>query len=269
MAEVNYQKISKEIRKKILKMVFLSKSVHIGSALSCVDILTILYFGIMKIDPKRPLAQNRDRFILSKGHGAAALYATLAQRGFFAEKILETYCMDGGKLPGHNTKGYVPGIDTTTGSLGHGLAIGAGFALAGKMDNKKYRVFVLMSDGEQDEGAVWESALFASHYKLDNLIGIIDYNKIQSFGATNKVLNLEPLKEKWNSFGWVVKEAQGHDFNQIEKTLKKLPFSKNKPSMIIAHTIKGKGVSFMENKLEWHYHPPSEEQYDLALKELS
>jgi transketolase len=266
---MDYQKIASEIRKKILKMIFTSKSAHIGSALSCVDILVVLYFKIMKIDPQKPLSPSRDRFILSKGHGAAALYATLAQRGFFSDKILDTYCRDGGKLPGHNTAGYVPGVETTTGSLGHGLAIGAGMAQAAKMDNKKYRIFVLMSDGEQDEGAVWEAALFASHHKLDNLVGIIDYNKIQSFGETNRVLNLEPLKEKWSSFGWGVKEIAGHNFNQIEQALKRIPFSKNKPSLIIAYTIKGKGVSFMENKLEWHYYPPSESQYQQALKELN
>jgi transketolase len=269
MTKINYQKIAKGIRKKILKMIFDSRSSHIGSAFSCVDILTVLYFKILKIDPKNPSIESRDRFILSKGHAASALYATLAQRGFFPDKVLDTYCLDGGMLPGHATKGYVPGVEISTGSLGHGLSVGAGMALAGKADKKKYRVFVLISDGECDEGTVWEAALFAHHHKLDNLIGIIDYNKLQAFGKTKDVLDLEPLKEKWTSFGWQVKEIDGHNFNQIEKVLSKTPFKKNKPSIVIAHTIKGKGISFMESKLEWHYKSPSEKEYISALKELN
>lgn len=269
MPATNYQKIAKEIRKKILKMIFISQASHIGSALSCVEILVVLYFKVMKINPNNPSAENRDRFILSKGHAASALYATLAQRGFFPQKILDTYCLNGGRLPGHVTKDCVPGVETSTGSLGHGLAVGAGMTLAGKFDNKKYRVFALMSDGECDEGSVWETTLFASHHKLDNLIAIIDYNKLQAFGKTRDVLNLEPLKEKWTSFGWQVKEIDGHNFTQIEKVLSKIPFKKNKPSLIIAHTIKGKGISFMENKLEWHYKSPSEKEYAFALKELN
>jgi len=269
MPTINYQKIAKEIRKKILKMIFTSQSSHIGSALSCVDILTTLYFKILKIDPQKPSAENRDRFILSKGHAASALYATLAQRGFFSEEVLNSYCLNGGKLPGHSTIHCVPGVEVSTGSLGHGLAIGAGMAIAGKHDNKNYRVFVLMSDGECDEGSVWETAMFASHHELDNLIGILDYNKLQAFGKTKDVLNLEPLRKKWVSFGWQVKEIDGHNFKQIEKVLSKAPFKKNKPSIIIAHTIKGKGISFMENKLEWHYKSPSKEEYLFALKELT
>lgn len=270
MSEKNkdYGDIAKEIRKKILKMIFDSQSSHIGSALSCIDILTVLYFKILSIDPKNPLDENRDRFILSKGHAASALYATLAQRGFFPEKILDTYCLNGSKLAGHSTMNCMPGVEVSTGSLGHGLNIGAGIALAEKQDNKNYRVFVLMSDGECEEGTVWEAAMFGSHHKLDNLIAIIDYNKLQAFGRTNDVINLEPLKDKWISFGWRVQEIDGHNFNEIEKTCEKSPFEKNKPSIIIAHTIKGKGISFMENKLEWHYKSPNKEQYNSALKEL-
>jgi len=269
MSKSNYQKIAREIRKKILKMIFDSQASHIGSALSCVDILTVLYFKILNINPQSPLAENRDRFILSKGHAASALYATLAQRGFFPEEILDSYCLNGGKLPGHSTKGCVPGVEVSTGSLGHGLSMGAGMAIAAKHDNKNYKIFVLLSDGECDEGSVWETAMFASHHKLDNLIGIIDYNKFQAFGKTNDILNLEPLKEKWLSFGWQAQETDGHNFSQIEKTLNNVPFEKGKPSLIIAHTVKGKGISFMENKVEWHYKSPNKEQYNLALKELN
>jgi transketolase len=253
MEEINqdYKKIAREIRKKILKMMFISQASHIGSALSCTDILTVLYFKILSVDPKNPSAQNRDRFILSKG----------------PEEILNTYSMDGSKLPGELTK-WVPGVEVSTGALGHGFAMGAGMALAAKHDDLGYRVFVVLGDGECDEGSIWETALFASHHKLDNIIGIVDYNKLQAFGRTNEVLNLEPLKDKWISFGWGVEEINGHKFDEIEKALSNVPFKKDKPSLIIAHTIKGKGISFMENKLEWHYKSPTKEQYDLALKEL-
>lgn len=265
---MDYSQIAKEIRKKVLKMFFDSQTAHIGSSLSEVDILTILYFKILSIDPKNPTAEDGDRFLLSKGHGAAALYATLAQRGFFPEETLDIYCQNGGKLPSHSTRGCVPGVEVSTGSLGHGLPMGCGMALAGKRDSKKYRVFVLLSDGECDEGSNWEAALFASHHKLDNLIAIIDYNKLQAFGRTNEVLNLEPLDKKWQDFGWEVKEIDGHNFEEIENGLSKIPFQKGKPSLLIAHTIKGKGVSFMEDKLEWHYKNLTKEEYEQALKEL-
>ena len=265
---MDYSQISKEIRKKVLKMAFEARASHIGSSLSEVDILTVLYFKILSIDPKNPWFDDRDRFILSKGHGVAALYATLSQKGFFPENILDTYCKEGGKLPGHSTRNCAPGVEVSTGSLGHGLPMGAGMALAGKRDKKNYRVFVLMSDGECDEGTTWEAALFASHHGLDNLIVIIDYNKLQAFGRTNEVLNLEPLKEKWQSFGWKVKEINGHNFSEIENTLSRIPFEKTKPSLIIANTVKGKGISFMEDKLEWHYKNLTQEDYGKALKEL-
>jgi len=265
---MDYSQIAKEIRKKVLKMVFDSRTSHLGSSLSAVDILTVLYFKILKIDPKNPLDENRDRFILSKGHAAAALYAALAERGFFPKEILDGYCRDGGKLPGHSTRGCVPGVEVSTGSLGHGLPMGAGMAIAAKNDGKNYRIFILMSDGECEEGSVWEAALFASHHQLDNLIGIIDYNKLQAFGRTNEILNLEPLKKKWEDFGWKVKEVDGHSFSEIEESLSKIPFEKGKPSLLICHTIKGKGVSFIEDKLEWHYKNLTKEEYDMALKEL-
>lgn len=270
MNSANCRNISKDIRRHILKMHAKSNSSHIGSALSCVDILVALYFCVLKIDPKNPKDGNRDRFILSKGHGVSALYATLAKRDFFSETILEEYCIDGGRLPGHSTKDCAPGVEVSTGSLGHGLPIGAGMALSAKHDELGYRVFVLLSDGECDEGSVWEAALFASHHRLDNLIAIVDYNKIQAFGRTNEVLNLEPLTDKWKAFGWEVREIiDGHNFGEVISTLRKVSFKGKKPSVVIVHTVKGKGVSFMENKLEWHYKSPNKEELELALQELN
>ncbi len=265
---MDYSQIAKEIRKKVLRMSFRSKTAHIGSSLSEVDILTVLYFKILSIDPQNPEKDNRDRFVLSKGHGAAGLYAALAQRGFFGQGLLNTYCQDGSDLPGHSTKKCVPGVEVSTGSLGHGLPMACGMALVGKRDSKDYRVFVLMSDGEMEEGTTWEAALFASHHKLDNLVVLVDYNKLQALGRTNEVLNLEPLKDKWESFGWKVKEINGHNFQEIENALSELPFEQTKPSLVIAHTIKGKGVSFMEDKLEWHYKNLDEALLEKALREL-
>ena len=265
---MDYSQISKEIRRKVVKMVYCSKTAHLGSSLSIADILNVLYFKIMSIDPKNPTAEDRDRFLLSKGHAAAVLYATLAQKGFFPGEVLEGYCYDGGKLPGHSTKGCAPGVEVSTGSLGHGLPMGAGMALAAKNDGKGHRVFVLMSDGECEEGSVWEAALFSSHHKLDNLVGIIDYNKLQALGRTNDILNLEPLAKKWEDFGWRVKEINRHNFSEIEESLSSIPFEKGKPSLVIAHTIKGKGISFMEDKLESHYKKLDEESFKAALKEL-
>ena len=258
----------KEIKKGILDMHYLSQDSHIGSALSCVDIVAVLYFKIMNIDPKNPNKKNRDRFIMSKSHAVSALYAVLAEKGFFTKSLIKTYCQNKSKLPGHATKGSVPGIEASTGSLGHGIPIAIGMALAGKRDANDYRIFVLISDGECEEGTTWESALFASQHKLDNLIVIIDYNKLQALGKTNEVLNLEPLKEKWLSFGWQTKEIDGHNLSQIEKTLKSLPFEKDKPSVVIANTIKGKGLPTMEGKLESHYRSPDKEERDLFLKNL-
>jgi transketolase len=257
------------IRKNILQMVYRAQSSHIGSCYSCIEILTALYFKILRIDPKNPWLKTRDRFILSKGHAAAALYAVLAHRGFFPSKKLTSYGTDGTYLAGHPVAKKIPGVEFSTGSLGHGLGAGAGLALAAKNDRKEYRVFVLLSDGECDEGALWETALFASHHKLDKLTAIIDYNKLQAYGFTNQVLNLEPLADKWRAFGWVVKSVDGHNLPDLIKVLQKIPFTPKKPSLIIAHTIKGKGVSFMENDIFWHYHSPDEKEYQKALSELN
>lgn len=267
-AESDYKKLSTEIRKKILKMIFNSRTSHIGSSLSIVDILVVLYFKVLFIDPKKPWSKDRDRLILSKGHACASLYATLALRGFFSEEILGTYCINGGMLPGHSTMHCAPGVEVSTGSLGHGLSMGVGMAMAAKNDSGKYRIFVILSDGECEEGSVWEAAMFAAHNRLDNLVAIVDYNKLQAFGRTEEVMGLEPLKDKWASFGWGVREINGHNFSEIEKTLSKLPFTKNKPSVIIADTIKGKGISFMENQLAWHYKSPNKKQLEEGLEEL-
>jgi transketolase len=239
----------------------------VGTSLSIVDLLTVLYWRILRVDPTRPEWPDRDRFILSKGHGCAAVYVTLAKRGFFPEKWLETYCENGSRFTGHISHD-VPGVEVSTGSLGHGLCVGCGMALAGKRDNRPYRIFVLLSDGECDEGSTWEAALFAPHHKLDNLIAIVDYNKIQNFGNVKEILDLEPLADKWRTFGWEVREIDGHDFTQIERELLSVPFKSGRPSCIVAHTIKGKGVSFMENKLLWHYKPPDDKQLHQALVEL-
>ncbi len=260
--------LAKKIRAHVLRMVHRANASHAATCLSAADILAVLYSGILQVDPSRPDWPDRDRFILSKGHGCAAVYAVLAERGFFPKEWLETYCQDGARLPGHITSLGIPGVEVSTGSLGHGLSIGCGMVVAGKGNGQDYRVFVLLSDGECDEGSTWEAALFAPHHHLDNLIAIVDYNKIQSFGTVKEVLDLEPLATKWQAFGWAVREIDGHDFRQIENALKSAPFKISQPSCIIAHTIKGKGVSFMENQLAWHYKSPNAEQLHQALAEL-
>jgi len=264
-----YVKLAKQIRKQTLDMVHRTGSGHIGTALSIVEILVALYFKCLNVYPEDPERTDRDRFILSKGHGCASLYATLTQKGFLSMEVLDGYALDGGTLEQHPTRDVNKGIEVSTGSLGHGLSIGCGMALSAKHDESKHRIFALMSDGEMDEGSVWEAVMFASHHKLDNLIAIVDYNKLQALGKTNEVLNLEPLAQKWDSFGWATQEIDGHNFEQIISTLGKIPFEQNKPSVIIAHTVKGKGISFMENKVLWHYRCPDEAEYTKALKELS
>lgn len=259
---------AKLIRKAVLLASYRAQTPHIGSCFSCVDILTYLYFKVLKLNLHEPKWPNRDRFILSKGHAALALYATLTERRFFSASFIKAYTNNGTKLAGHPVFRSAPGIEATSGSLGHGLAIALGIALAGKKDHKKYRVFAMLSDGECDEGSVWESVMAASQLKLDNLVAIIDYNKIQSFGTVKEVMDLEPFAKKWQAFGWTVKEINGHNFKDIEKAFSKIPFKKGKPSVIIAHTIKGRGVSFMENKLEWHYKNLTEDLLTKALNEL-
>jgi len=232
------------------------------------DLLAILYAKILRVDPAHPDWPERDRFILSKGHACAPLYVTLAERGFFPREWLDDFYGDGSRLPGHVTHTGIPGVEVSTGSLGHGLPIACGMALTGKRDGRKYRVFAMLSDGECDEGSTWEAVLFAGHHRLDNLIAIVDYNKIQSLGTVKEVLDLEPLAEKWRAFGWGVREINGHDVAQIEETLTTVPVETNKPTCVVAHTVKGKGVSFMENNLLWHYRAPDQEEMAKALAEL-
>jgi len=263
---MDYAERARSIRRQILHMVHRAGASHIGSCFSCVDILVVLYSRILTVTPRRMhTVIQHDRFILSKGHAAAAVYATLCEAGYFGIEWLERYCQNGALLGGHIDE-KVPGVEVSTGSLGHGLPIGCGMAIDGNKNG--YRVFVLMSDGECEEGSIWESALFAGHHNLDNLVVIIDYNKLQGLGRVNDILDLEPLCDKWRSFGWAVREIDGHNFESIESTLATIPFEHGKPSCIIAHTIKGKGVSFMENRVDWHYKFPTKEQVDLALAEL-
>lgn len=268
MAIKQYQQLATKIRIHVLRMIYRSKSSHVGSAFSIADLLAVLYGGVMRVDPTRPDWLDRDRFILSKGHAAAAVYAVLAQRGFFPIQWLDTYYQNGSLLAGHISHDGVPGVEVSTGSLGHGLPIACGMALVGQREDRSYRVFALLSDGECDEGSTWEAALFASHHRLENLIVIVDYNKIQSLGRVDEVLELEPLGEKWKAFGWSVREIDGHDAEVIEPTLQEVPFELGKPSCVIAHTVKGKGVSLMENKLLWHYRAPDESEFRQALAEL-
>ncbi len=249
-------------------MIHRAKTSHVGSVFSAVDILAVLYEKILRIDPVQPDWIERDRFILSKGHACAGLYAVLAERGFFPESWLEEFCVDGGRLAGHASHIGVPGVEVSTGSLGHGLALACGMALVGKRENRPFRVFTLLSDGECDEGSTWEAALFAPFHRLDNLVSIVDYNKIQSLGTVKDVLDLNPLAAKWQAFGWSVLEIDGHDIAQIEDAFRAIPTQPGSPTCIIAHTIKGKGVSFMENKLLWHYRSPDQEELRLALSEL-
>lgn len=267
--KINLSDLARKLRQHSVRMTHLAGASHVGSSLSMVDLLTVLYTRILRIDPHQPDWPNRDRFVLSKGHGCAAYYAVLAETGFFPVEWLETFYQDGSRLAGHATHTYVPGIEISTGSLGHGLSVATGMALAAKRDSSLWRVFCLLSDGECDEGSTWEPILFAPQHKLDNLIAIVDYNKIQSLGTVKEVMDLEPFADKWRAFGWSVREIDGHDLAEIEDTLSQLPFETSKPTCVIAHTIKGKGVSFMENKLLWHYRTPQDEEYEAALAELA
>jgi transketolase len=260
------EELARAIRARIVRMAHAGRTPHVASALSCADLMTALYFGGLRIDPAAPENEGRDRFILSKGHGCMALYATLAKRGFFPEEILDEYAREGGRLAEHPSPRCVPGIDAATGSLGHGLSIGAGLALAAKIRELGYRVFVLLSDAECAEGSVWEAALFASARGLDNLVAIVDYNKWSAMGRTPPYL--EPLVKKWKAFGWSCVEIDGHDAGAIVVALSRAPFEPSRPAAVVAHTLKGKGVSFMENDLEWHYRPPNDNDLKRALEEI-
>lgn len=262
------KELAGRIRYHTLMMVNKAKSSHIGTCYSMAELLAVLYGDVLRVDPANPDWPDRDRFILSKGHGAAALYAVLAERGFFPLDWLDTFYQNASRLAGHVTHHYLPGVEVSTGSLGHGLSIATGMALSAKRDSRTHRVVALLSDGECDEGSTWEPIMFASHHKLDNLIAIVDYNKIQSLGTVAEVLELEPFADKWRTFGWAVREIDGHDVAEIASTLSTLPFETGRPNCVIAHTIKGKGISFMENKLLWHYRTPQGDEFADALAEL-
>lgn len=262
------EKIAKEIRRNIIKQVYGAKSGHPGGSLSCADILTVLYFQQMNIDEKEPKNPARDRFVLSKGHCSPALYATLAERGFFEKKELSTFRNIEGNLQGHPDMNKVPGVEMTTGSLGQGLSVANGMALTSKLNHDGYRVYCLLGDGEIEEGQVWEASMTASKYKLDNLCAILDYNHLQIDGTIEEVKGLDNIEGKFKSFGFHTIVVDGHRIAELIDAFETAKLTKGKPTIIIAKTTKGKGVSFMENKAEWHGKAPSEEEYERAMHEL-
>ncbi len=270
MNDINHLKaVSNKLRQlqiEMLHAIGMEYKGHPGPALSITDIITVLYFKVMKIDPDRPRWEDRDRFILSKGHACPALYAALAEKGYFEKKHLSTFRHAGSILQGHPDMKKTPGVDMTAGSLGHGLGAGVGIALAAKIDGKSYHTYVLVGDGEMQEGLIWESAMSAGHYSLDNLTLIIDRNRWQSCNAVDCTIDIEPLAEKLVSFGWSVLDIDGHDFGQLGKALSVRGYSK--PTAVIAHTIKGKGVSFMEEDNSWHQRPINDKEYEKAMAEL-
>jgi transketolase len=261
--------LAKRLRIHVLNMTSRAGSAHIGSMLSAADIVAVLYGDVLRIDPSAPQWSQRDRFVMSKGHAGAVVYAALAERGFFPVEELATYYQNGSRLGGHISHHGVPGVEMSFGSLGHGLPVATGMAYGAKVDGASHRIFVLLSDGECDEGSNWEAILFCAHHALDNIVAIVDYNKIQSLDTVASTLALEPFLDKWQAFGWHVKEVDGHSHTQIHDALQGLPWERGKPSCLIAHTIKGKGVSFMEDSVLWHYRAPRGEEYDRALQELT
>ena len=260
-------RISIDVRKRLLTMIFSAGAGHIGGSLSSVDILVSLYFHAMRYDASRPDDPDRDRFILSKGHSVEGYYSVLSRAGFFPEELLDSYGKFGSTLYGHPTA-KVPGVELPSGSLGHGLAIGVGMALAGKRDGSDRRVFVLMGDGEQAEGSVWEAAMAAAHFGLDNLVAIIDNNGLQISGTVDSVMRSASLKAKYQSFGWAAREVRGHDFGDLNAAFDGAPWEPGLPSLVLAHTVKGRGSSFMENNPAWHHRTPSPEEFERAMDEF-
>ncbi len=258
------------IRRHGLEMTHLSKGSHIGSVFSMAEIIAVLYARVLRVDPGNPGDPGRDRFILSKGHAGAAVYAALAERGFFDVEELSTHYANGSRLSGHVSHKGVPGVEFSTGSLGHGLPVAVGMALAGKLQTASWRTWVVLGDGECDEGSVWEAALQAHHYRLENLIAVIDHNKMQSLDDCENTIALEPFGDKWRAFGWRVIEVDGHDTDALESAFRQAGAGAGtgRPAVVIAHTVKGKGVSFMEHNILWHYRTPQGDEYDAALKEL-
>ena len=259
--------LARRIRLHCLHMVYNGKSGHIGSMLSTADIYPVLYTQVLNVDPAFPKKPDRDRFLLSKGHGGAALLACLAELGFFPLDWLNRYYCDDGKLSGHISH-HVPGVEFSTGSLGHGLPVACGMALAAKQAGKAHRVFVMCSDGDLNEGSSWEAIMLAGQHRWDNLVMLVDYNRLQALGRSEDIINLDPLAPKLEMFGWRAVEADGHDFASIESALKNVPIEKGRPTAVIFHTVKGKGVSFMENEYKWHYGGLTEELLAKALKEV-
>jgi len=254
-------------RKKILEYILMAKAGHTGGSLSCVDILNVLYNEVLNVSPANFNSADRDRYIQSKGHSVEALYVVLSDRGFFPESDLETLCRHKSHYIGHPTK-KVNGIEQNTGALGHGLPISVGVALAAKMDKRSYHTYTLLGDGELPEGSNWEAALIAAHHRLDNLCVIIDKNDLQITGPTHEVCNTDPLGDKWDAFGWAVTEVNGNNVEALKKAFENLPVGQGKPSVMIAHTTKGKGVSYMENQVKWHHRVPTEQEYTLAMQEI-
>jgi len=253
-----------QVRGKIIEMSHAAQAAHLASSLSCADILTAAYWHVLNVNPERPDDPLRDRFILSKGHAAAALYATLAMKGYFPIAELDTYCKDGGRLAEHPPANLLPGVEAATGSLGHGLPLGCGMALSGRIKGETFRVFALLSDGENTEGSVWEAAMLAAAQKLDNVCVVVDYNKWQATARSNETLMLAPLCDKWNAFGWDAREIDGHDIGALAEAMQCVPNGSGKPVALIAHTVKSKGVSFMEDDNNWHYRAPTAEEVVMA-----
>ncbi len=260
--------MARRIRGKVIEMSHRAETPHLGSALSCVDILTAAYGSVLRIDPGAPADPGRDRFILSKGHAATALYAALAFHGFFPESLLDTYASHGSRLEEHPTPNCVPGVEAATGSLGHGLPLGLGMALASRIQERPYRVYVTMSDGECNEGSSWEAAMMAPAQGVVNLCAIVDFNRWQATGRSCEVMALCPLREKWQAFGWSATEVDGHDVKALAELMQRVPDGSGKPVAIIANTVKGKGVSFMEDDNNWHYRVPTADELSAARKEL-
>jgi len=264
-----FKALANQIRRDVIEYSYKTKSTHIASNFSIIEILTALYFEQINISPKSKFDDNRDKFILSKGHACLSLYIILEKLGFISKETLNRFSVNDGSLEHHPRRMLEMGIEVSSGSLGHGLSVAAGMALAAKMDNRSSNVYVLMSDGEVNEGSVWEAALFAGHHGFDNLVAIVDYNKMQALGETKDVINLGSLAEKFRSFGWSAVDIDGHNHAEIMDTFNKLPFERGKPNVIISNSVKGKGVSFMEMNLLWHYRTPDDEEYKLALDELN
>lgn len=259
---------SEKNRKRLVEIVYKAKAGHIGGDLSALNVLTALYFDIMRVCPEKPKESKRDRFVMSKGHCAEALYVTLEAKGFFSRDLTDTLRKFGSLLAGHPTV-EVPGVEASTGALGHGLSIGVGMAIAAKMDKADYKTYVLMGDGEQGEGSIYEAVMAANQYNLDNLVAIIDRNRLQISGSTEEVMSLENIRDRWTAFGWDVLEMNGDEMEDIIRTFRLIDHTNKKPHLLISHTTKGKGVSFMEGVAKWHHAVPTAEQYEEALREIS